>query len=372
MKTDHKKWLLSLSCLCLMLLFPMITTAKETEKPTETQQGQVLLWKYNRTGNKALLPDVSLIGILSGAYFRDDPGTAQWPNPTRTGFNLQATELGIQSVVDPYVRADVFIHFLENAFEVEEAYITTLSLPLNLQIRAGKFRAEFGRENAQHLDELHFVDYSRLRRFFLGEGLNDLGVELSVLLPVGWFSEITFEFMQGRNDVNFDSARKQDFLYVGHLTNTFDLSANTTLQTGLSGAWGNNSVNPGNLTQLYAADLYFRWRPHQRRGFKWSAEYYYRSLEAAASTQKEGGISTQVIYQFARRFESGVRFDAVGFPQENFRQYQVSPMLTFLATEFFRLRGQYNFLHTLGATKKQHEAFLQLIFNMGPHGAHSF
>ncbi|MBF0105698.1 MAG: hypothetical protein HQM16_10270 [Deltaproteobacteria bacterium] len=359
-----------LFCLCL-LFSPTLVLAKK-KIPDQSSEGQVLLWKFNQTGNKALIPDISLIGIVSGAYFRDDPATVQWPNPTRTGFNLQAAELGIQSVVDPYIRADVFIHMLEDGLEVEEAFITTLTLPLNLQIRAGKFRARLGRENTQHLDQKHFADYSRLRRYFLGnEGLTDLGAELSVLLPVSWFSELSFDFMQGRNDVSFDSPRKQDFLYVGHWANSFNLTTNLTMQVGVSGAFGNN-VTVRKLTQIYAGDLYLRWRPHERRGFKWETEYYYRSLEGAVATAKEGGVTTSMVYQFARRFEAGARFDAIGFPEDAFSQYQVSPILTFVATEFFRLRGQYNFLHTDGAGKKQHEAFLQLMFNMGPHGAHSF
>ncbi|MBU0505097.1 MAG: hypothetical protein ABII18_08350 [bacterium] len=371
MMQRHCYALMLVVCLVFVSFHAQATEIEENDNTTE--QGQVLLWKINKTGSKALLPDISLIGMVAGAYFRDDPANAQGPNPSRTGFNFQGAELAIQSVVDPYIRGDVFIHFMEDAFEVEELYITTLSLPLNLQFKVGKMRAHFGRENLQHVDSMSFVDYSRLRRYFLGnEGFVEWGSELSVLLPVKWFSEITFGFYQGMNDDNFNSPDKSDFAYLTHIKNAFDITVHTTVQLGLSGSWGNNGTASGNLTQIYGADFYVRWRPSDRKGIKWQTEYYYRRLQDVGTTAVEGGLTSQFIYQFAKRWETGVRFDAVGFPDNGFKQYQASPMLTFLATEFFRLRTQYNYLHIDGVAKKQHEVFLQMIFNMGPHGAHAF
>jgi len=46
-------------------------------------------------------------------------------------------------------------------------------------------------------------------------------------------------------------------------------------------------------------------------------------------------------------------------------------MISFRATEFFRLRAQYELLKTIDGLTQQ-AAFLQMIFNMGPHGAHQF
>ena len=85
----------------------------------------------------------------------------------------------------------------------------------------------------------------------------------------------------------------------------------------------------------------------------------------------EMGLS-QMIYQFARRWEAGLRSEFIGYPQETVRQWGLSPALTFLASEYFRIRAQYNYVDIRGNARTQHEAFLQIQFNMGPHGAHIF
>lgn len=325
------------------------------------------------SGRSALLPDISLIGSVAGAYFRDDPVGDQGENPSRTGFNFQGLELAFQSVIDPHVRGDFFLLFKEAGVELEEGVITTLSLPYNLQLRAGKILAKFGRENTRHLEQLNFADQSFTNRYFFGpEGFKELGAEVSSLLPLPWFSELTFEFLQGENVGNFDGARKGDFAYLGHWANGFDVTQNLAGQIGVSGVTGFNATGIGNRTDIYGADFYLRWKPSEHRGLKWQTEYFLRRLEVGATTPVEGGLTSQLIYQFARRWETGVRYDKIGIPQDGFGREAGSWDLTFLASEFFRVRGQYNLVATDGVPKKQHEAFLQLQFSMGPHGAHTF
>jgi hypothetical protein len=53
----------------------------------------------------------------------------------------------LQATVDPYARADFFLSFGRDpetgkyGVEVEEGYLTTLSLPARLQLKAGRFRS---------------------------------------------------------------------------------------------------------------------------------------------------------------------------------------------------------------------------------------
>lgn len=366
----------SLSCLIFVITLGEFTLPLEAQEsqPAQMPDKQILMWKVPAAGRKALIPDISLIGSITGGWFRDDPAGDQGENPSRTGFNFQGAELGLQSIIDPYVRGDIFILFKEDAIDVEDATITTLSLPLNLQIRAGKMLPKFGRQNTQHLEQLNFVDYSLLNRHFFGpEGFSELGAELSVLFPAPWFSELTFEFLQGENAGNFDGPRKGDFTYLGHWKNQFDLTPDLALQSGLSGAFGFNGSGAAQSTQIYGTDLYLRWKPSERRGLKWQTEYFARRREdGTGAAPIEGGLYSQIVGQFARRWEAGVRFDQIGLPKDAVRQTSLTPALTFLASEFFRVRAQYEWIHTDGVGKEQHEAFLQIQFNMGPHGAHTF
>ncbi len=346
---------------------------QETRPSDPLPEKQILLWKVPSSGRKALIPDISLVGSIAGGWFRDDPAGDQGENPSRTGFNFQAAELTIQSVIDPYVRGDFSILFKEDGVEIEDGTITTLSLPWNLQIRGGKMLARFGRQNTQHLEQLDFIDQALTNRYFFGpEGFTELGAELSALFPLPWFSELSFEFLQGENAGNFDGPRKGDFAYLGHWKNGFDVTENLAGQVGLSGVIGFNDTAPGNTTQVYGTDFYLRWKPSERRGLKWQTEYFLRRKEDVADTLVEGGAYSQIVWQFARRWEVGIRGERIGLPSEGFRQWGISPAITFVATEFFHLRGQYNWIHTDGVAKEQHEAFLQMQFNMGPHGAHSF
>ena len=69
---------------------------------------------------------------------------------------LNETEISLQATVDPYARADFFVSFGRDPVTgkygatVEEGYLTTLSLPAKLQLKAGKFREAVGRINPTH------------------------------------------------------------------------------------------------------------------------------------------------------------------------------------------------------------------------------
>ena len=61
--------------------------------------------------------------------------------------------------IDPYLDGAVFLTIPNlEGIEVEEAYLVTTSLPANLQIKAGTFRSQVGRNNTQHL---HLQNFTR-------------------------------------------------------------------------------------------------------------------------------------------------------------------------------------------------------------------
>src|SRR5690606_27420537 len=74
------------------------------------------------------------------------------------GFNLNYGELVIGSTVDPYFALFTTFHLQKFAFEIEEAYISTRSLPFSLQAKAGRFFSSFGRLNSVHHHYWHFAD----------------------------------------------------------------------------------------------------------------------------------------------------------------------------------------------------------------------
>jgi hypothetical protein len=130
-------------------------------------------------------PDISVIIDGTAGYTNkpsysqagDDPDLKGGSSDRPAGFTLQELEIAFQAVVDPFFRADVFLTIPNlEGIEVEEAVVTTTSLPAGFQVRAGIFRSAFGRQNGQHL---HLQDFTRrplINEAFLGaDGLRSPG-----------------------------------------------------------------------------------------------------------------------------------------------------------------------------------------------------
>lgn len=346
----------------------------ETGKPSPPAEERDLgTLKYPVSGAAKMLPDISLIGSFAGAYFSTDPAGDQGHDPGATGFNLQEIELALQSNIDPYLRADVFLGFHEAGVELEEGFATTLGLVKGLQIRAGKFLIPIGRQNAKHLEQWHFVDTTLVNKYFLGaEGLSEIGVEAAYVFPLPFYLQAQASFSNGDNTASFGGGRKEDFLYQGRLVTSFDLSGATTLLIGGSGATGFNDSGVGNKTNLFGGDILLKYKPGARTSLTWQSEGMYRQRQTPVTNTKDGGFYSFVDLQFLKRWHVGARFDMVGLPDDSIvREWRLTPALTFDPTEFSRLRLQYEYDKADNADAV-HAAFLQLVFNMGPHGAHAF
>jgi len=116
-------------------------------------------------------------------------------DPAVRGFTLPNAEVTLDGAVDPYFRgfSNIVLKLDSNGetgVELEEAYLLTTSLPWNLQIKAGQFFAEFGRQNPQHPHSWAFVDQPlALNRMFGPDGLRSQGARISWLLPTKWYAE---------------------------------------------------------------------------------------------------------------------------------------------------------------------------------------
>lgn len=367
----HSKSIGSALAVALFFILATPTARAQEQAPPETRSFGPLKYTAPSGAAAKLIPDISAIGNFSGAYFTNDPGP-NGDNPYRTGFNLQEIEIGIQSVIDPYMKADIFLSLHQTGIDVEEAYATTLSLPKGLQIRAGKYKLAFGRQNQKHPEIWPFVDDNLINHIILGdEGFNDMGFEVSYLFSTPFFLQWQSSMTQGDNAGNFDGVRKGDFAYTGRLTSSVDLSDNVTALIGASAAFGWNNTARGELTSIAGGDFLLKWRPAAQVGIDWQTEYIFRSRQTPAGYQSDGGICSYVLGKWTKRWGAGLRGEYYGMPQIGQRIASVSPMITFGTTEFFQLRLQYELQKTIHGGIAN-AAFLQMIFSVGPHGAHQF
>jgi hypothetical protein len=210
------------------------------------------------SGNQFL--DLSFVlDVALAAFTSKEPLQGGDHDPTSNGFTFQQLEMSVRSVVDPYLRFDSNIVFRPDGVEIEEAYVTTLDLPANLQVRAGQFLTRFGRLNNTHPHAWDFVDQPfAFSRVFGGEGNRGLGLEASWLTPLPWYAELVGSVTDARGEGTARSflggsadriASPLDFQFTGALKQFFPLSDDLSLMWGLSSATGPNATEA---------------RPHQR------------------------------------------------------------------------------------------------------------
>jgi len=353
-----------------------------------------------KIGSASLMnPDISVIfdgaaGYASGLPISpsgDDPDLGGDETHRPAGFTLQELELGFQATVDPYFTANVFLTIPNlQGLEVEEAYAQTLSLPWDLQIKAGVFRSSTGRQNEQHL---HMQDFSRrplINAAYLGaDGLRGPGAQLSWLVPAPFYLKLAAEaFSLDRSDaLTFGGSERTDPTIVASAKAFFPATEELSLLLGVSGATGHSGLEPnspgdnGPRTWLFGADLYLKWkRPNTTEGYfsvALQAEYYWRRTAATTAAlteaQTDGGLYAQLVAQLSRRWHAGFRYDLLGAPTSALqaRVDKFTAMVMFTPSEFSRIRLQgsrQNYYHAEG----DWEGLLVLEFSMGAHGAHPF
>lgn len=350
-------------------------------------------------GTASLNPDLSFIADFAAAYFSDDePLQTGAHDPEHTGFNLQQLELAVGASVDPYLRFDANLVFSEFGVEIEEAYGTTLDLPLQLQARFGQFLTRFGRLNATHPHQWEFVDQPfAIGRVFGAEGNRGPGVELSWLSPLPWYLELVASATEaageasnrsfyGGDDLGVEGPA--DLLYVTAVKQFFPLTDDWSLAWGVSGAFGPNSTGRANRSEVYGSDVYLKYRPITRQSFtvvSLQSEVFYRRRQLPGDVLWDVSSYSQLFWRFAQRWGVAARyeygspsFSAEGRgtqdpldPEWTDARHRMTANLTHWPTELsrFRLQGSRDMP---GWRDPIYAVFLAAELVTGAHGSHAF
>ncbi len=343
--------------------------------------------------------DQTLLGQLQGGDH----------DPKDRGFNIRNLEFSLNGAVDPYFNAEMHTVFKlgpdgGTETEVEEAFLTTTSLPNSMEIKSGQYFTQFGRLNARHPHAWNFVDAPVITsRLLGGDGLRNPGVQLSYLTPFHWYSEFILgtqnagggtaaSFLGSDGPAGTPTIDRQvrslgDMLYTARWFNSWELSDEKTVNLGFSSAFGPNNTGPTNRTQLYGTDLYYKWKPRVNdHGFPFlaiQAEAMSRTFQAGGVTTsrqdlKDWGWYSEFNYGYQRNWVAGLRFDYADANGDNSadplraRRWRVSPALTWYPSEFSRIRLQYNYDQSDFLGMPQHSIWLQYEVGFGAHPAHKF
>ena len=301
------------------------------------------------------------------------------PSPA---FQVEESEISFQAVVDPYARADLFLSFTNDGVEVEEGYVTFLTLPWQLQAKAGKFFAQFGKVNTLHLHVLPWVDEPLpmtdilLQSQFETWAAEGISVSKLIELPGDTFSEAYFQVLDNSTGAGlFTSPAKGDLTYDGQYRIFRDFGDDHNLEASFSYAYGHNGTSASNTTSLQNATLVYRWKPLQGRPYRSlivRSEYFWSQRQQLDGTQKAQGFFVGADWQLARRWFAGGRYefsDRAADATKRDKGYAAT--LTFLPSEFSVLRGEFR-QRVYAPNIKANEGFLQIQFAIGAHGAHPF
>jgi hypothetical protein len=351
--------------------------ANQTPAPAESVTAPpVSLGGAGGSAAKALNPDISMIGDFI-AYAG---GNSIQRSPS---LQMHESEIGVQAIIDPYARGDVFLSFGETGVNLEEGYITFTALPGGFVSRVGKMRAAFGKINAMHNHVMPFVDRPLVTQNLVGgeDGIDDAGVSVERIIPFpkGIFLSATGQVFRGDSGAGdqllFQSHQKNDVSTVAHLRGYKDLNESTNLDLGLSYARGHNELGSNFITSLYGVDATVRWKPLRRaiyHSFVGRSEFIWSQRQQPPFEQRAFGMYASGEYQFHRRWFVGGRYDWSDRPQQaNLTDKGGSAILTYWPSEFSQIRGQYRFTDYAG-DHKTNELLLQVLFSLGAHGAHPF
>ncbi|HEX6930061.1 MAG TPA: hypothetical protein VF267_12455 [Gammaproteobacteria bacterium] len=363
------------------------------------------------TSDKAFNPAISL--ILSGRYasFTDHADTWALPGfqlggetgERVEGFSLGESELNLRANIDDKFFGAATIALGEDGAAVEEAYLQTLALPDAFTIKAGKFLSDIGYQNRTHPHADEFVDNPLVYDAFLGGRYADAGVQLTWLAPTSTYLQFGTELMSGEG---FPAAGRDD-----HGRGAFSVFMNVGGDVGYSNSWlaglsflsadaierpgtgeGDGPLFTGS-SDLWIGSLVWKWSPNgnpRERNLELQTEVFSRSEDgvlddggiAGSYDGEQRGYYAQAVYQFARQWRAGLRYDRLetdnrvsGLPPTlldatAFTPARSSVLLEYANSEFSSVRLQFS--HDASSLETGNAVFLQYVLVMGAHGAHTF
>lgn len=371
-------------------------------------------------------PDISLIGTFN-TFTHNIKGT---PEYGKLNFETPSMELFVDGYLNPYSRATANIAYEEGEFGVEELYAQILrGLPLDMQIKAGKYLVGFGKLNTIHPHAWHFIERPLFHQiFFGGEGFNDIGVNFSFILPTeSFYSNLDLGIYKGDaiaktevldpEDANsYLDLRGNSPIFVGRLSSFFDLDDYTNLEVGLSSSYGVHTKKDFNTLGDSSAELANKSLKYFYGGIDFKIKYKPDSY-SALTVQGEGLINNRQVfrqgdigvnipietsekinslggfifidYLFSKQFSVGAKYDftygiigdkpsfsSLSNDDKNKTQgitgwFGYYPIEETLAFRF----GVQNlsFKYDNGTSRdSETKVTIQMLFSLGPHKAHPF
>jgi len=372
-------------------------------------------------------PNVSTIGTFN-AFTNFIKGSNEYG---KLNFETPEMEMFIDGYLNPYSRATVNVAFEEGEFAVEEIYAEILrGLPLDLQVKAGKYLVGFGKLNSVHPHTWPFLERPLAHQVYFGEeGFNDIGFDVSFILPIeavytsfdiGIFKGDAIGKSEAQDPEDEESIlemRGINPVVVGRLSMFYDLDDYSNLALGINGAYGLHAKSELNLNGdstmlsiienqyfLYGGfDFKYKYKPDTYTSFTIHGEGIINNRDVTRDNGFGVNIGKQINeqittfggfiycdYQFLKQFSIGAKYDFTNGiigddPGSNTLSNDdknttngISGWIGYYPVEetlALRLGVQHLlFNYDDDGTSRDSETIikLQMLFSLGPHKAHQF
>jgi len=354
--------------------------------------------------SRAFNPAMSVNCLFDGMY--TDQKKPVWDEiGLQPGLHYQEISIEMTSNVDVYLQSKVVTSAAEESgLAIEEAYISTLRMPIPVTIRGGKMFNTFGRHNLYHLHHMPFAEVPLIHQQVFGPDLRDVSIEASYLLPLDWYTDFTVGILNGDNNYLFHSDKQNAFAYLMHMDNLYDVTDEITLRVGGSYLLGERGLHHSDeffsmvgsdtteiFSHIWGADFHLKWRPLQYgryRSFTLQAEYISARLKLNNNYSDHlHGFFIQGLGQIHLRWWLQARYGWFHRPDElhnffpepeslNYNNHtalegdRISLSIAYVPTEFAAYRLQYNLFELNGS--KEQQIVAQVNITIGSHPAHKY
>ncbi|MGA2506552.1 MAG: hypothetical protein ABSF80_03655 [Chitinispirillaceae bacterium] len=326
-------------------------------------------------------PNISAIGQLFGTYTDD----SQSPAARKAALSLGETELVLDDALNPYFNGMFVLSIDANGvMDVEEAYATMVrGLPLNLAIKAGKFRLDFGKLNQAHPHAYPFIRTPRVldpgaAKLLPGEeSFDEPAVQASTLVPVtdNWSVTLSADALQGSSFHPDDPGTA--IAWLSHLSNSFIIDP-ASIDIGLSATDGTNDVARRSHTAVFGVDAKAKMALSPLLAITVAGEGIYKAADlpdssGAVRRDDRYGFYGYANAQYRTRYNGGVLYERYQNPADMTKSdWAIKPFIGFAVLEESTLVRLSYERFTPAAGRADNTVEVQLLFSMGPHKAHQF
>ena len=306
----------------------------------------------------------------------------------KNSLEIREAELGFYAPIDHNFNGTLSVaaHQEDGSamFEIHEAFIDSHKIIPGFSARAGQFFLGIGRLNQIHRHDWSFISPPKFfSEYFGGEGVLDSGLEVSYLLPLPFYLDVTAGIMSGWTFGHSHNMGSKPIIptHYFRLKTFIDGGDAFGLALGLNYLgrkshekeslhfWGFDAIAKGDLFE---------------KEYSLEFENWVRLKDPEANeSELSTGFYVFPQYELMESFKTGLLFDyytVLSHKDRNDNKIEnynisISPTLTYHSSEFAHFRLAYEYSKEVEAGQddiNKHTVNFQTVFILGAHPAHDF